>query len=74
MSIQYTTVTGTVLAATEFLYFYVLVTTLTPPNLQNKYDGCMQNFSVHHALIFPNGGLVIERHNEIREKIIHLKN
>ena len=34
MSVRDTTVTGTVLAATEFRYFYVLNTTLTPLNLQ----------------------------------------
>ena len=32
----------------------------------------MQTFLVRHALIFPNGGLVILRHNEIRDDIIHL--
>ena len=34
----------------------------------------MQNFSVRHELICPNGGLVITRHNEIRDKIKHLAN
>ena len=33
----------------------------------------MQTFLVRHALNFPNGGLVIVRHNEIRDYIIHLK-
>ena len=32
----------------------------------------MQNVLVHHALSCPNGGLVIARHNEIHDEIIHL--
>ena len=32
----------------------------------------MQTFIVYHVLIFHNGGLVIARHNEIRDEIIHL--
>ena len=32
----------------------------------------MQTFSVHHALICPNEGLVIACHNEICDDIIHL--
>ena len=32
----------------------------------------MQTFLVHHALSCPNGGLVITRHSEICNEIIHL--
>ena len=32
----------------------------------------MQTFSVCHAMNSPDGGLVITRHNEIRDEIIHL--
>ena len=32
----------------------------------------MHTFYVHQALICSNGGIVIARHNEIRDKIIHL--
>ena len=32
----------------------------------------MQTFLVRHALILPNGGLVVASHNEIRDNIIHL--
>ena len=33
----------------------------------------MQNVLVRHTLIFPNGGLVIACHNDIRDNIIHLR-
>ena len=65
------TVNGTVLAATQFRDFYVIVTMLPPPNLQKQSDRCMQTFLVRHVMSCPNGGLVITRHNEICEKIIH---
>ena len=45
---------------------------VNPPNLQNKCDGCMQTFSVHHALSCPNGDIIIACHNEVRDNIIHL--
>ena len=72
MSVWGTTVTGTVLAATKFCNFNVLIKKLYPPNIQNKCNGCMQTLLLCHTLIFPNGGLVIARHNEICDKIIHL--
>ena len=43
-----------------------------PPNFQNKYDGCMHTFLAHHVMRLPNGCIVIARHNEIRDEIIHL--
>ena len=32
----------------------------------------MKTFLVHQALIRPNGGLIIARHNELRDKIIYI--
>ena len=43
-----------------------------PPNIQKKYDSCMQTFSLHHALRCSSRGIVIVRHNEICDKITHL--
>ena len=47
---------------------------VNPPNIQNKRDGCMQSFSVRHTLIYPNGKLVIARHNKIRDEIMQPAN
>ena len=45
---------------------------LKTPNLQNKFDICLQIVSVHHTISCSNRGIFITRHNEIRYKIIHL--
>ena len=37
-----------------------------------KNGRCLESFSVSHALIFSNIGLIIAHHNEICDKIIHL--
>jgi hypothetical protein len=43
-----------------------------PGDLPTHCDGCDQKFSVHHALDCKKGGLVISRHNEIRDELIDL--
>ena len=45
---------------------------LTPLTSETIYD-CMQTFSVHDVMSCPNGGLIIARHNEICDEIIHLE-
>ena len=45
---------------------------VNPPTLQKKCGSCLQTFSVRHAISCSNRGLVIARHNEICDKIIHL--
>ena len=72
MSVQGTTETGTILAATEFRDFKCDNYNVNPPNLINKWYGCLQKFSDCHTLSCRNWGFVIARHNEIRDEIIHL--
>ena len=72
MSVWGTTVTGKVLAETEFSDFLCARYNINPPNLQNKCNSCMHTFLVHHAFSCSNGGLVIKCHNERCNTIIHL--
>jgi hypothetical protein len=43
-----------------------------PPDLPSHCNGCLQKFSVCHALKCKTGGLVISRHNEIRDELSDL--
>ena len=70
--LQLTTVTGTLLSAIWFCGFYVLIITLTTHNLQTKYNSFLLTYCVHYTLSCINGGIVIARHNEIRDYTIHL--
>ena len=44
----------------------------TPHNFPDKCDGCDAQFSLQHALGCKKGGLVIFRHNEIRDELVNL--
>ena len=72
LSIYDTTVSGTVLSAAEFWGFLCACYYVSPLNLQIHYDGCSIVFSVTHALRCSICGLVIGRHNKIRDKLIDL--
>ena len=72
LSVRGATVTSCASRNGILLFLYACYN-FNPPNIQNKCDGCMQNFSVNHALSFPNGALAIARHNKIRDEIIHLE-
>ena len=43
-----------------------------PPNLQIKFNGCTQVFSVRHRLRYIIVGLAISRHNKVHDEIIYL--
>ena len=38
-----------------------------PSCIPIKYDGCSANFTLQHALDCKTGGLVIQRHNKVRD-------
>ena len=39
----------------------------TPPGLPGRCDGYGESFSLQHGLDCPKGGLILRRHNEIRD-------
>jgi hypothetical protein len=43
-----------------------------PSNFPQKCDGCDAHFTLQHALACKKGGLVIFRHNKVRDKLTHL--
>ena len=72
LSVPPSTVNGTELSAQEFRDALLLRYARSPPDLPSHCDGCLQKFSVRHALECKTGGLVICRHNEIRDELIDL--
>jgi hypothetical protein len=72
LSVLPSTVNGTELSAQEFRDALLLRYGPCPPDLPIQCDGCQQKFSVRHALECKRGGLVISRHNEIRDKLSDL--
>jgi hypothetical protein len=63
------TVNGTELSAQELRDALLLQYARCPPDLPIQCDGCQQNFSVCPALECKRDGLVISRHNEIRDEL-----
>ena len=56
----------------KILWFLFASYNVTQPNLQNKYNNCMQTFLVRHAFSCSNRDLLIACHNGIHDNIIHL--
>ncbi len=65
-------VNGTELARQEFRDALLLRLALSPRDLESHCDGCGAKFSVSHGLACKHGGLVISRHNEIRDELSDL--
>ena len=66
------TVNGTVLLAQEFLDSLSMRHAETLLNFPTKCDGCEAHFSLQHELGCKKGGIVIFRHNEIRDERVNL--
>jgi hypothetical protein len=70
ISVQPSTVNGTELSAEEFRDATHLRYAQVPPNFPTTCDGCScNNFSVQHALSCKVGGLIISRHDEIKDEL-----
>jgi hypothetical protein len=69
LSVMPSTIHGTDLSADEFrdgiMYRYYM----EPNNLQKSCDGCGAKFSLIHAVTCMKGGLIIARHDEIRDEL-----
>jgi hypothetical protein len=66
------TVNGTELSAQEFRDHLYLRYDMRPPDLPTHCDGCLAKFDMCHALQCKKGGLVIMRHNEIKDELCDL--
>ena len=74
LSVVPTDSANAVLSCLEFRDALHLRYGLTPPNLPDTCDGCDAPFTIKHALKCTKGGLVILRHNELRDEIAALAN
>jgi hypothetical protein len=72
LSISPSTVNGTELSAQEFRDALLVRYDKTPPDLPTHCDGCYKPFDLRHALECKKGGLVICRHNEIKDELVAL--
>jgi hypothetical protein len=72
LSVLPSTVNGTELSAQEFRDSLHLRYARSPADLQEHCDGCSSKFTVRHAFECKNGGLIIGRHDEIRDELHYL--
>ena len=63
---------GTVLSMLEFRDNLQMRYNIDPQDIPKLCDGCGENFSVRHAMKCKNGGLIIHRHDEVRNELIQL--
>eukprot|EP00980_Cylindrotheca_fusiformis_P022782 scaffold9753_cov73-Cylindrotheca_fusiformis.AAC.1 len=61
----------TVLTSREFIDA-LLIRYGFPLQLPSSCDGCGGNFTLHHALSCNSGGLIIQRHDEVKRELIQL--
>jgi hypothetical protein len=72
LSVMPSTINGTELSAVEFRDALLLRIGRSPGDLRSHCDGCGQKFSIGHGLECRNGGLMIQRHDEIRDELADL--
>ena len=72
LSVRSTTVSGTVLSATEFWDFLCARYNVSILNLQSHCNGCVTAFGVTHVPSCSIGNLVIACHNEIHDELLYL--
>ena len=72
LKVQLSTVYGTEMGVQEWRDTLFLRYGLEPPDLPTHYIGCQAKFSISHALDCKTGGLVTERHNELRDRVSDL--
>ena len=70
MSVHGTTVSCTLLSATEFRDILCACYKVLQLNIQSHCDGCGTVFGVTHGIICSTGGLVIARHKKIHGKLL----
>ena len=72
LTVHLSTVNGTDLGAQEWRDDTFLRYGLEPPDLPKYCDGCNTRFSICQALDYKRGGLVMARHNELRDGVAYL--
>ena len=72
MTVQLSTVNGTVLGEHELRDLLFLRYGLETTDLPTYCDGCNTKFTICHALNCKRGGLVTARHNELRDGVADL--
>ena len=72
LSVTPTFINGLSLSKGEFRDGLSLRYGLEIKDLPKKCDGCNAKFSVNHALSCKKGGLVVNRHNEVKDEVAYL--
>ena len=72
LTVMPTEKSGNLLSAQEFRDGLALRYSREPNDLPSICDGCGAKFSVEHALDCKRGGLITQRHNEVRDELAHL--
>ena len=70
--VRSTTVSGTLLLATEFCDFLCACYNVTPLNLKSHCNGYGTAFKVRHTLSLSKRGMVIACHNKVHDELLYL--